>query len=91
MILTSQVETSLVIINYLKNQKDFVSLRRLSAEMKLPYRFVVKTAYRLRQKGLLTAREGRRGGYRLVDNWQSLSLYKLMRMFSEEGVWVKCE
>jgi len=91
MLLNLEVEYSLVIIAYLANRPGFTPLRSLADQTGLPYRFVVKIAHRLKQAGLLTAKEGRGGGYQLAGGWERLSLYQLMRLFSPKGVWVKCE
>ena len=91
MIVNAQVEASLIIINYLKKYTYPVSLRMISRDTGLSYRFVVKVAFVLKRHGILVATQGRQGGYQLAPGWDKTNLHELMGLFSKKGFWVKCE
>jgi Rrf2 family protein len=86
-----KVEYSIILIAYLaKERQSPVSLARVAKALKLPYRFLGQLAGKLKEAGIVTSREGKSGGYELVEGWQKRSLYDLMEALDENRRMVKC-
>lgn len=62
-----KVDYDLLLLTTLAKKKPgkFVSLKTLTFEKKLPYKFIGQVATKLKAAGILESREGKKGGYRL--------------------------
>ncbi|MFZ2153023.1 MAG: Rrf2 family transcriptional regulator [Microgenomates group bacterium] len=86
-----KVEYSIILIAFLaKNRQSSVSLTSVAAKLRLPYRFLGQLAGKLKGAGIVTSREGKSGGYELVEGWQKKNLYDLMAALGENKRMVKC-
>jgi len=64
------------ILQYLhKHKDDLPTAMTISQSIGITYPFFIKIANQLKQKGLLSAVQGRNGGYRLARPAQQISLY----------------
>jgi len=64
------------ILQYLhKNKEDLPTAMTISQSIGITYPFFIKIANQLKQKGLLSAVQGRNGGYRLARPAQQINLY----------------
>lgn len=61
----------------------FVSLREVASGNQLPYAFMEKLASILRHHGILEAKKGTAGGYRLARDPQGISLAECVALFEE--------
>lgn len=65
--LSKKTDYALVLLSELaRKPREYVSLRALSDEKNMPYRFLAQVAKVLRGAGLTESREGAAGGYRLA-------------------------
>jgi Rrf2 family protein len=86
-----KVEYSIILIAFLaKRGQGTVSLTQVSKKLMLPYRFLGQLASKLKEAGIVTSREGKSGGYELVEGWEKRSLYDLMEALGENKRMVKC-
>lgn len=86
-----KVEYSIILIAFLaKNRDELVSLAYVAKKLKLPYRFLGQLASKLKEVGIVQSREGKSGGYELVDGWRDRTLYDLMEALGENKRMVKC-
>jgi len=64
------------ILQYLhKNNEDLPTAMTISQAIGITYPFFIKIANQLKQKGLLSAVQGRNGGYRLARPADEISVY----------------
>jgi len=64
------------ILQYLhKHKEDLPTAMTISQSIGITYPFFIKIANQLKQKGLLSAVQGRNGGYRLARSAEDISLY----------------
>jgi len=64
------------ILQYLhRNKEDLPTAMTISQSIGITYPFFIKIANQLKQKGLLTAVQGRNGGYRLARPANQISVY----------------
>ena len=64
------------ILQYLhKNNDDLPTAMTISQSIGITYPFFIKIANQLKQKGLLSAVQGRNGGYRLARPAHQISIY----------------
>lgn len=73
----------LLLIEYLKNKKDFVSLSEIIEKTRLPKRFLARIAAKLTNEKILESKEGKVGGYRLTDKIKKLTLYDYLSIFED--------
>ncbi len=64
----------------------FVSLAVIAREQHLPLPFLEKLAGTLRRRGVLDARKGADGGYRLKRNPKTLTIKEIIDIFEEPPV-----
>lgn len=86
-----KVEYSIVFIAYLvRNKGKTVSLSDASKKLHLPYRFLGQLAMALKAARIVDSKEGKTGGYNLVDGWSKKNLYDLLESLGENKHIVKC-
>jgi len=67
---------ALRILQYLhKHKEDLPTAMTISQSIGITYPFFIKIANQLKQKGLLSAVQGRNGGYRLARPAHQISIY----------------
>lgn len=88
---SKKIEYSLEFISYLsKFEAKLIPLSQVSRDLKIPYRFLGQLAILLGAGGIVTAREGKNGGYRLTEKWKQKTLYEVMEVLEENKRLVKC-
>jgi len=86
-----KVEYSIALIGFLAKQKGAtVSLAEVSKKLMLPYRFMGQLAIALRAAKIVDSREGKSGGYSLVEGWNKKTVYDLLDALGENKHMVKC-
>ncbi len=89
--ITKQSDYGIMLISYLKNEKDFVSLSQLLKKLDLPKRFLARIAAVLVKAGVLVSREGKVGGYKITNKAKNISLYDYLKIFEGDLAFVKCQ
>ena len=89
---SKKIEYAMMLVSFLaeKEGKENVSLLEVSRQLHLPYRFLSQLASELKNNGILSSKEGRGGGYKLVKTWRNLSLYDLVVALGEDKNMVEC-
>lgn len=67
-----------------------VSLRVIAKEKKLPYRFLTQIVIPLRQTGLVTSKEGVRGGYLLAKPAKEITMGEMLRALDGDVKLIRC-
>ncbi len=80
--LTKNVDYGLeLMISLAKNfKKGPVSLRQVAKEKKIPYKFLGQLASTLKQAGLVEAKEGKGGGYFLIDPPKKIAIAEIVEV-----------
>lgn len=90
LVVSKKVEYSVVLVRALARIADFASLAEVAKAKRLPYRYTTQLARTLREAGVVVSREGKTGGYRLVEEWKDKNLYDLLCALGEKKSIVKC-
>lgn len=80
----------LVLTALAQSPRAFVSVRALARDHHLPYRFASQIAGQLARAGLLEAREGVHGGYRLAREPSTLTLHEVVGVMEGPAALVAC-
>ncbi|MGQ9604512.1 MAG: RrF2 family transcriptional regulator [bacterium] len=84
-LLSKDTDYAMRAILYLaRRPAEWVSSRRISKEEGIPLQFLRRTLLRLKQEGIIDAREGVSGGVRLKTNARSITLAQIIRTFQGE-------
>lgn len=73
-----------------KQNKQALSLRTLAAERRLPYRYLSRIAGQLKDAGLISAKEGVQGGYRLARRPKQITIGEILRALEGDTELVRC-
>jgi len=89
--ISKKVEYSIDLLSFLiKSGNKTVSLMEVSKKTGLPYRFLGQVAIDLRRGGIIEGREGKMGGYVLIEGWKDKTLFDLLTALGENKGMVKC-
>jgi Rrf2 family protein len=88
--ISKQSDYGLLMLEYLKDKKDYISLTEIVEKLKLPKRFLARIASKLVSAKILLSREGKIGGYLLNPEIKSLTLYDYLRVFEGDLALTKC-
>jgi Rrf2 family protein len=88
--ISKQSDYGLLMLEYLKDKKDYISLTEIVEKLKLPKRFLARIASKLVSAKILLSREGKIGGYLLNPKVNSLTLYDYLKVFEGDLVLTKC-
>lgn len=73
---------ALILFEYLKkNEGIFSNIRTIAEQLNLPYAYLEKVAQELKRLGLIEAKKGLGGGYRLNKN-KAVSISTLMNLYN---------
>ena len=89
--INKQSDYGMLMISYLKDKKDFVSVSELTSSMKLPKRFLARIASIMARHKVVESREGKIGGYKLTNKARTMSLYDYLKIFEGDMAIVKCQ
>lgn len=90
---TKQADYGLLLIAAIAshyNEGKFVSLKYISEERKLPYRFLGKIVAPLKRVGILESQEGVSGGYRLARHPSAIPVREVLEALGEHLSLVPC-
>jgi Rrf2 family protein len=87
-----ETDLGLVFLEALAKLKpgEYLSLQSWAKAQLLPYRFLSRVAGRLKQAGLISAKEGKTGGYRLARPAGKISLGRVVRVLEGRLALVRC-
>jgi Rrf2 family nitric oxide-sensitive transcriptional repressor len=98
--LSRKIEYSLMALKYLWQNpagmarlSDYISVRELSDELKIPFDTTSKVLQLMQAKGLVEAERGNQGGYRLSSNLGEVSFLQLCEWIEKKrmGLGHQCE
>jgi len=88
--ITNQSDYAILLVSNLVGQKYYIPLSQLTNSLKLPKRFLARIAARLVEEKILDSKEGKVGGYKLIEKLENINLYKFLAIFEGELSFVKC-
>jgi len=90
--ISKQSDYGLLMLEYLKDKKEYTSLTEIVEKLKLPKRFLARIASKLVSAKILLSREGKIGGYLLNPKIKSksLTLYDYLKIFEGDLSLTKC-
>jgi len=88
--ISKQSDYGLLMLEYLKDKRDYISLTEIVEKLKLPKRFLARIASKLVSARILLSREGKVGGYLLNPEINSLTLYDYLKVFEGDLALTKC-
>ena len=92
MLISRKTDYALILIGALKptfRSGDFVPLKLIARQYRLPYAYAEKLASSLKRAGLLEAQIGKSGGYRLARDPKKITLQSIVNVF-QAGPMVRC-
>ena len=92
MLISRKTDYALILIGALKptfRSGDFVPLKLIARQYRLPYAYAEKLASSLKRAGVLEAQIGKSGGYRLARNPKKITLQSIVNIFQVKPI-VRC-
>ena len=92
MLISRKTDYALILIGALKptfRSGDFVSLKLIASQYRLPYAYAEKLASSLKRAGMLKAQIGKSGGYRLARDPKKITLQSIVNVFQAKPM-VRC-
>lgn len=89
--ITKRTDYGLTLVAALaKKPEALQSLKTISADYHLPYKFIGQVASALLESGIITSKEGASGGYRLARPAEQISLNEIIQSLDGPVVKVDC-
>lgn len=88
--ISKKSDYGLLVIQQLMDQTDFVPLSKLVKITRLPQRFVARIAADLVRHKILSSREGKNGGYKILRNLNTITLFDFLKIFNDNPQLVQC-
>ena len=92
MLISRKTDYALILIGALKptfRSGDFVPLKLIARQYRLPYAYAEKLASSLKRAGVLEAQIGKSGGYRLARDPKKITLQSIVNIFQVKTM-VRC-
>ena len=90
-LLTRDTDYAVQILIYMARHRDkFVSARDISLSAKIPFAFTRRILQKLSKEGIISSKEGLRGGSQLKLPPEKLTLMRLIRVFQGPVTLVDC-
>ncbi|PIS41012.1 MAG: hypothetical protein COT26_00305 [Candidatus Kerfeldbacteria bacterium CG08_land_8_20_14_0_20_43_14] len=89
-IFSTRTDYALIMLVGLARKKSFWSLKTLSQEYHLPYRYISRLAVYLKTAGFLKSREGVQGGYMLAKSPKNIKVIDVVEIFEGEFACTRC-
>jgi len=91
--LSQKAKYALIFLNFLSNQdnKIYSSVKIISNQTGLPYRFLSQIAVDLKRAGIVDAKEGKGGGYYLKKLLDKVSLKTMVEAVDGKVGFVECQ
>lgn len=83
--LKASTDYALRIVLYLAHKGGTCSSKEISEEMLVPRDYLIQLAQLLRKAGIVDARPGKNGGYRLAKDPAGVSLLEVLRAVEEDS------
>lgn len=83
--LKASTEYGLRAVLYLAHKDGLCSSRDIAREMSIPRDYLIQLAQLLRNAGIVEARPGKHGGYRLAKAPEEISLLEVMAALEDDG------
>ena len=81
-LLTKQTDYAVrALLNLAGDPDNFKTADAISVEEKIPYPFLRRILQKLRQESLITAKEGKTGGVRILKNPEKITLNEIIELF----------
>lgn len=64
-----------------EDEKEYLSVEKLSTDLDIPNEFLAKIFQRLAKKGFLESRKGPGGGFKLARQPETIDLYEILEVF----------
>lgn len=74
----------------LRRKEEFVPVRSISKELKIPYFFLSKVVQKCVKKGWVSSSRGVNGGVRLAVPPGKISLMEVLQLFGEDSFFREC-
>ncbi len=87
---STKVEYGLQLLIELGKQKKTISLRQISQQTRMPYRYLNKISHDLKKAELITAKEGKNGGFVLNKKPQQITVKEILSALGESIVLARC-
>lgn len=88
---SKQTDYALVAIANLRTEDKFIPLSLLVKKTGMPRRFLARIAAELVKHHILISKEGKTGGYKLNEKWNSIPLYNFLKIFQDEVGMFNCQ
>lgn len=88
--ISNQSDYGFLFLTYLQGKSEFVPLSELIENTKMPRRFLARISALLAKHGIVQSKEGKIGGYKLMRDLKTLSLYDYLKIFEKDVAMVKC-
>ena len=92
MLISRKTDYALILIGALKptfRSGDFMPLKLIARQYRLPYAYTEKLASSLKRAGVLEAQIGKSGGYRLARDPKKITLQSIVNVFQAKPM-VRC-
>lgn len=88
--ISKQSDYALLILSYLKDKNNYVSISEIVKKLKLPNKFISKIALVLKNKKILESKEGISGGYKLTSLIKKLTIFDFLKIFEGDLKLTSC-
>ncbi|MCS7092880.1 MAG: Rrf2 family transcriptional regulator [Patescibacteria group bacterium] len=82
--ISKQSDYGLILLSFLKNRNNYVSLSSIVRKTNPPWRFLARIANILKKEGLLESAVAKSGGYRLTDKVAKMTIYDYLEIFEKD-------
>jgi Rrf2 family protein len=90
--ISKEVDYALILMTQLASKPtNYYSINSLAAIHHLPYKFLSQIALKLKQSGLIEAKEGSGGGYRLAKEPSQINILNIITAIEGEVAPVACQ
>ncbi len=72
------------------DQKQYISISKMSEELKISFHFLTKILQKLTQNNLLVSYRGPKGGVRLAKKPEDISIYEIVIILETRPMFTEC-
>ena len=81
-LLTKQTDYAVrALLNLATDPDNYKTADAISAEEKIPYQFLRRILQKLRQESLISTKEGKNGGVRIIKDSEKITLNEIIELF----------
>lgn len=89
-LLTKNTDYAVRALLELARSKDFVSSRHIAQKQKIPYQYLRKILQEIIKTGWIETKEGKSGGFRLIENPSKINISKIIEVFQGKIELIDC-